>query len=949
MIKPNRMKTQRWLAVLATLLLLSVSGGMPARASAAEGPTASVRELRERAMRNFSQGEFDAAIPDFEELTKALGESKDSNVRMGLDTIYYDLSLSYFFTANFSSAEQAFRNYIKKYPNGANTANAYVYVADCLRLSGSNKKAIAAYEDALKRYSYPSDLLTDIYSSIAQCDLAEDNWDAARRPLFHAFRTAPDALRRGRSATLLATAYLKTLSMEKIYLMVPFLLQRDSLASRSIAFNMAALEAGDKLFQDEHYREAFWLHRLVFPHDMVQARTEAFRDYLQKCVDMEKKSLTDPRKLMRMQEWIGETEAELKALEGMENYDTELEYRIARGYMEAQRHREARELFLHLSESGGKEKAEEALYLAFVCSSRLPPWGRAYEIGKQYMAKYPAGQWYDELTLLMGQMYAKESNWAEVIRHLDAVLLARPNHQSAVDCLFLLGYANFMEEHFDMAVARMNELVTRFPQSELVSGAIYWTAMARMFGGSYEEACAAFDNLLAHHPDVMYTEDALFRRAICNYALGQFDKADTRLAGFIKEYSKSKLVPEAWMTRGDIAGAQGRTTDSVLAYQHATEFPDDLLNIEHYNHCAFQAGQILFDAKRFPEARSHYLRYIERNRAESNIPLAVYWIGRTFIETGEPLGAARYYKDAVLKYGVDRKQIGVDMILDEWVATTHKLPADKARLAWNDFQQSLRDARDKGDKVGTLRLTRVLMFHPDIKPNERETILVSLLHAGNITNASPAVLETMLDGAISHGLTNLAVAVADDIVKEFTETDYALNARLFLAKHDIDMVHATADQDQARGWRADAIRHLDVIRNVFASSEEAAQALLMLGVLYREDGKNPEAEKCYEDVLAVRAWGKYWPEALYNRGLCTEARKEYGKATAYYERMYVMYSKFRPWTAKAYVRRAECLHRIYEDNKAIETLKEMIGFEDLAQYPEYEQAKQMLAKLEARQ
>jgi TolA-binding protein len=940
----------RWRKAVGVGLLLGACLLWPALASAqgaGGGMQQSVREIREKAFRCFGQGEFDAAIPEYEQLVQIFSETKDPTIRMGLEQTYYNLGLCYFFTANFAGAEKSFLNYVKKYPNAAHTAEAYVYIADCRRLTAKNDEAIKAYYDVLKRYEFGADMKTDIYYSIAQCHLVRDDWGAARGPLYKAFRWAPDSLRRNRAATHLATAYLKTRSLEKIYPMVPYLLQRDSLAARSISFNMAALEAGDALFSDERYREAFWVHRMIYPHDEVLVRTEAFLEYLQKRVELEKQNLTDPRRLMRLQEWVGETEAEIKAMNEMENYDSELEYRIARGYMEALRYREARELFLHLSVVGGKEKAEESLYLAFACSTRLLPWSRAYEIGRQYMEKYPAGQWYDELSLMMGQMYAKEQNWTEVVSHLTSVLQNHPNHQSAVECLFLLGYAHFMEEQFPQAVARFRELRKRFQGTELMNGAIYWTAMALMFQSNYEEAGKEFDDLRARHPEAQYAEDSSFRRAICHYALGQFEAADSRLAAFIQAQPESKLTPEAWMTRGDIAGAQARVDEAVRHYQRAMEYKEALLNIEHYNHCAFQAGQMLYDAKKFREAGAHYKRYIDRNRAESNIPLAIYWIGRTLMETGEPVGAARYYKDAVLKYGTDRKQIGVDMILDEWVATTHKLPADQARSAWNELRQSLQVAQTANDQVGILRLTRVQLFHPDLQTVERELTMDKLLQRENVTNASPAVLETMLDGAIRRGQTNLAVAVAQNIIAEFTETDYALNARLFLARNNIELLR-TAPPEKAKALREEAIKHLDLIRTVFASNEEAAQALMLLGRLYREDNQVDEADKCYEAALSVRTWGKYWPEALYGRGLCAEARKEFLKATAYYERIYVMYGKYRDWTAKAYLRRAECLHRAYESNKARDTIQEMLKTEDLATYPECEQAKQLLTKLEPR-
>jgi TolA-binding protein len=927
----------RWRGIALAVLALA--------AVAVRAQEATVRELREGAFKKFSEGRFDDAIPDFAQLIQILGDSKQSQVQMGMEIVFYDLALCHFLTGNFTEANKAFTAYIKKYPHGIHTHEAYVYIADALRFGSKYSDAIKAYFTALKRFSYAPDLRTDIYSSMARCYLALDDWPAARAPLRKAFACAPDSLRRNRAATLLATAYLKTLDMENIYRMVPFLLQRNSLASRSVAFNMAALEAGDSLFQDERYREAFWIHRLVYPHDEVQVRTESFLEYLQKMLAYEQRSVTDPRRLMRLQEWIGETEGELKALGEIENYDTDLFYRTARGYMEALRYREACELFLHLHEKGGQEMAEESMFYAFYCASRVLPWSRAYALGKQYMEDYPSGRWYDDLSLLMGQMYGKEQNWAEVIRHFTAVLQVRPNHTQAAECLFLMGYAHFMEEQFEQAVARLQELRQRFPQSELLDGATYWCAMASMFHGQYEPAARDFDVLLMEYPNCTYVTDAAFRRAVCNYALGQFRLADERLNAFLKAHPDGKLAAEAWMTRGDIAGAEARIDDAVQHYQRAMEMPPEHLNIEYYNHCAFQAGQILFDAKKFPAARGHYLRYIERNRPESNVPLAVYWVGRTLLELGEPEGAARYYKDAVLRYGADRKETGVDLILDEWVATTHRLRADQARSAWEGIARTVRESVRAGDQVAALRFTRLMMFQPEIVATERERLLSSLLQPENITNASPSVLESMLDGAAERGQTNLAVSVAQEIIRVFTETDYALNARLYLARVAIAAAR-DAPEALAKALRDEAIKHLDVVRNVFASSDEAAQALLLLGQLFLQNDKPGGAEPCFDAVLQVRGWSANWPEALYGRGLCAEARKEYLKATAYYERIYVMYTRYRPWVAKAYLRRAECLHRAYEDGKAIETLREMLANPDLTSFPESAAAQKLLTRLE---
>ena len=267
--------------------------------------------------------------------------------------------------------------------------------------------------------------------------------------------------------------------------------------------------------------------------------------------------------------------------------------------------------------------------------------------------------------------------------------------------------------------------------------------MVQLANRNYGEAGKELEELLMHHPDARYLEDASYRLAVCDYARGQFDAADARLAALLKAHPESGLAAGAW-------------------------------------------------------------------------------------------------------------------------------------------------------------LTRVLLRHPDLSGGEREACLDRLLQPGSITNGSPAVLQAMLDGAVQHGQTNLAVALAQDLSTEFS------------------------------------------------GDPAAAEALLRLGRMFREDGRGSRADKCYEAILAVAAWGKWWPEALYGRGLCAEAGQDLPAAAGHYERIFrTCATTSRDWTARAFLRCADCLHRAHEDGKARAALQEFLAADDLAQFPEYEQGRQLLARLEA--
>ena len=909
---------------------------------------ATTRELRQAANEKLRVGDFMGAIPDLQQLIEYMGESTDDRVIRSMEPIFYNLGICYFFVGQFGEAEDAFRKYMKKYPRTIRTKNALLYIADSIRFRNQLEKAIKAYEECLRKHGdrYTNDLLTDIYSSIARCYLADGRWKDAIEPLQMTYRVSPDFVRRNWAATLMTTAFLKDLDLDKIYPLTPFILRRNSFASRSIAFNLAALEAGDELFADERYRDALWVHRMVYPHDMVLLRSEEYLEYLQKQAEIIRQTPGDPRRLMRIQESIGELEEEIKAIQSIDNYDLELHSRVARGYMEMMRYWEAREIFLYLHSIADPEMAEESLYQAFRCSSQLLPWARAYKEGLDYMEKYPGGTYYDPISLAIGQMYAKEQNWPKVIEHLKKALEVSPDHESAAACYFLIGYASFMEELLPQAVEYFTMIVTKFPANDLVAPSTYWIGMAELFQGEYARAAPAFDRVLEDFPDCMYVEDTSFRRAVCDYGMNAMEPAEARLAAFMETYPKSKLISEATMMRADIAGALGEIDKAISFYKRAMTYDD--LNIEYYNHCAFQTGRILKDEERWEEMRSHYLQYIERDREGSNKPLAVYWVGIALWNTDEQAGALRFYREACETYGADRKAIGVDMILDEWVGRTKRSTKGQAAAAWTELQGSLTKALSEKNKAMELRLKRVLLFHPKLKEGDRERVLNAISKEANLPHASPAVLAAMLDHAIKSKNKEFAQKVAQHIVDEFTETDYALSARGVLAEMWIEAGRKAGSRKQANALYAEAIKHLDVIRTVFATSDEAAEAIIMLADIYRQQEKYEEADKCYKQVLGVRQWKKLWPKALYALGESSVEQKRFENAANYFQRIYVMYLHYKKWSAKAYLRHAECLRRIYQNEKAQAVLEEMLKNPDLRTMPEARDAEDLFKRLGGR-
>ncbi len=926
-IKPYGGKLFKGVCFFGAVVFLSLS--IPVNAQMT--PT----EVRAAANEALFRGAYEEAVPLLQQLVSWFADSETASVVAWMENIYYSLGVSHFVLGNFEPAREVFEEYLKRYRHGPNASRVAVYRGDAFRFDNMLEEALGAYRFALETYRYNRDWLADINSCMAKCHLAEERWTQAIPHLKEVYLNAPDWDRRNWAASLLAMSYLKDRDLDKVYDMMPVLLRPDSFASRSIALNMAALEAGDELFAEEHYRDALWVYRIVYPHDMLTLNCRAYIDYQERRAERLRRMADRIRELIRTQENIGQAEQELEALQEIDHYDDELFYRIARSSMEIRRYREARDLFYHLYERRIPERYEECLYLAFTCAAHIVPFLEAFDYGHEFMRVFPEGEYYDTVSLMLGQLYARVHDWPQVLAVLHEAVEVSPEHAQMVDCMFLIGYASFMEELFEEAVHWLSSMMERFPASDLREEGTYWWAMALLFDGKYEEAVPVFEEVIRDFPDGAYAQDAAFRRATCLYGLAEYERAEEALLSFIRRYPESALLPEAYVLIGDIAGVYGELEKAVDWYRRVL---GTRVNIELYNHAMFRAGEMLLDDLReWQRTIDHFHDYLEESRSGANIPLAMYFVGSAMWMLDRRAEALEFYQDGIVKYANDREAIGVDLLIEEWISKTRQAEPEEASHAWDEMRRLFRSASEEQKWTKMLRIQQILYYEPGIPESRREGIKRFLVDERQIPRAGVSGLEMILDHALQNEDLDLAEKAAREIIRVFTETDAALMARMFMA----DLAIGREDYDEA-------ITHLDIVREVFATHPQAAEALLTLGEVYRLKGDYEKADKAYSDVLGVQDWRDKWPRALYGRGETAREQRLFAKAAVYYERIYVMYTYYEEWVARAYLARAECLLSLRNQRGAMEVLEEMLARSDLRNYPEYSQGEELLQELKAR-
>lgn len=893
-------------------------------------------ETRLAATVALTSGNYEEAIIHLGQLVEWYKDSEQKTIVAVLGEVYYNLGLSHLLVGAFQPAEQTFLTYMKRYPHGPYADQVAVLIGDVRRYQRAFDKALKAYEEASTRYGLTNDLYVDCNVGIARCHLAEDRWAPAIPALIQVYRRAPDFTRRNWAATMLAISYLRERKPEMLYPIMTVLLQPESFTSRSVAYNMVALEVADEFFAEEHYRQALWIYRLVYPYDVISLNSTLHEERLNNQLLRVRSNPRNPRPILRIQESLGDIEAEMEALSKVENYDAMLQFRVARAYMEVLRYREARDLFHQIHKDGQEEFSEQALYLALVCASRTFPLETTIEIGKTYMKDYPNGTYYDEASVLLGQVYVGQKDWTNTLSTLSEALSVHPEHSYISECLFMLGYASFMEEQFTDSVNWLQRLNREFPNNDRYIDAEYWIAMAFLFDKKFEEAIPHFLTVIENDPEGPYHEDASFRYASCEYGLSHFEETEQLLLNFLQQYPESKLAGESYVMLGDIAGTFGDPLTALARFRRVPQFGEQV-NIELYNHASFRMGEMLNDLGEYEEMIRHFKEYIERAREGSNIPQALYWIGHAYWQQDERDRALAFYLASIEKYGTNRMELGIDLILEDWVGKVSALPPASQEEAWRNLGR-LHDKAMRDHQISlAMRLKRIMMYDPNLSDGEKNNIRLSLLNRRLIEHASMSNLQFMMGEAIKLGDQDLALVVAQEIIAVFPETDAGMEARLLLAR-DL-LAHDKPDE---------ALLHLTIIREQFPGSDLAAQALIAIGRLHAVAGRHEESDQAYQDLLGVREWRSYWPEALYGRGENARAAREYERASAFYERIYVLYSGSEDWTAKAYLARAECLQEMNEIQKATEVLDEFLAQHTLEGLPEYATAKTLLQRLRRR-
>lgn len=893
-------------------------------------------EVKTHAGLHVNSRAWEEALPHIEELVLRLEFTEEEAAWKILEWAMFQRGVAQMETDRLQAAITSFKQYIKRWPKGIYLRHAYLLQGECfasLEKWDDVRQVMAVFLriPTLRNRDrvWGSQLVGESY-------FREKKWRESVKPLAYVVENAARRDARTLAAVQVTTALVKIEDFEALFTFLPYVYRTS--ARYDIDLNLALIEAGDRNYGSDRYVYAIALYRLI------HFKPELVRNLERRIAEVERRSVTiwreegldfaqKSRLVRSLKRQIRDYKGQEKELREVPDYDQEVIIRMAQTYLNLERYWEALIQFRRVFDVyPDHELAEQGLYSAYATALEMGLEERALKEGYDYLEAFPGGEYWESLTVSLGQLHVKRTEYAECIALAESALDLKPEHRLRPNLLYLMGYSHFNLNQHEQALARFGAILADHPESAFVEDASYWHPMTYLFLQQYTPSREEFAHFLQTYPESHYLEDASFRYAVGLYGEGDYSASHEQLSTFLTAYPESRLAGEAYCMLGDIT-ASWTQLDKALA--HYAKVPDVAANMTEINYAAFQAARVYELEQRFDGIIDLFRDYLRRYDQDGNVSQALYWIGNAYMKSDRPDEAFDTFFSGFTRYGNDPKRYGIDMIIRDLVVEHDALKTLDAHIR---FMKKLYRALGKARKTDerTLNLRLVTLFAEVTEPGaDRDRLIAVLMNPRNIEAASPLTLTVMGREAAARGKEDLTREAHRALLERFGDSDFTLDALSGLADVEI----SAGRFEEAEALLAELIRR-------YPRQPAAGAAQKRLGDIARLQGHNESAILAYNTLLSVREWrGPLFPEALYWIGVCHLDAGNPREAFAHFQRIYLLYSAHREWSARGYLKSAECLLELNQKPDAISTLEEMLADESLRDLPEFGAARETLEKL----
>lgn len=910
---------QWWLCRLIAVVVSVLLGGV---VPSVRGQTA--EELLVAGAAAFSAGNYAAAESAFTRFLGDYGASPEAAPQ--LERVLRLTGVCQIQLGRFEPALETIQRYLREHPRGEK-AEEFAFWAGVVQLKlGEGPRAFAAFEQYLQHHP-SSPRAEDARFNLGLALLRQDKF---RELADHYAKNAPQRPDLRWQAALLRVHALAESgaldqALEALAAADPLGPGADTLAS----YHLLALNLGNLLMESGQPRKALSAFQRVWSRTRIATRQKTRLEAVQAEIA---RQAADPRsagsyEAARMRETAARIAAELERMEKIPDYDTALQFRMARCFIELERHREA---WLVLGRMAARLPDSDLLAQAdaarAVCLVRMERWGEAVEAADAYARRFPESKSLPDVLYLKAESQMRLLEYAGA--HATFTDLARrfPGHAQASRADFLAGYALLSQEKNAEAEKHFDALLERAPQGSFAEQAAYWRGMAIHFAKDYPRSREAFGKFLEDHPRSGRTADAAFRRAQALFNQKQFTEAYKELEAFLKKHPGSLPFDEACNLLGDCYLAMGEIERGLEAYARVSGRDARLLE-----YGLFRKGQALKAQEDFEGMRDHFQKFIQERPRSPRLSEALAQLAWAHRRLDRPEKAREIYWKALAEHGNDPEAAAVEDML-RTLGRMHREPSERQAFA---ARLSDLEAEAAAEGRATLAARALWMRAQLAAPTDPELAVRLRLRAAEIQD--PRQLSPLLLADFGDALRGAGQAQKAETYYRTLLTWYPRSLLKDRAYAGLGLLARSQGKDKA------ALDHFARFEREAAQSPLMAEVLRARADLLVERGQVDDAVKDLEAVLALpAAKGRPWVEALYRIGEIRLKQGDPQRAVPYFQRIYVMYGRWTDLVAKAYWQSGQAFEKLNMPAEAVKTYQEFTGQQHLSGTPEFGKAQERL-------
>ena len=815
--------------------------------------------------------------------------------------------------------------------------------------------AEVAWKDDPTVYSIADLLILNMTLGNAYHELGKD--DLAIEPFTYVIEYTANDTHKGYAIMQVVNGLIEEKNFERLTLWIPQLYRTD--ARYDIRVNIALMKAATALFDAGEYDNALPLYRMILPRGELIAH-HALRIYelqleagivtlaqipTEYRVQIDETLFGRRETVVAVEEFwaegdrnnadlnktpeLIELEQLVKTLQELPPYENEVLYRNAYLYDAVTRPWEAVRFFDRVyNDDPDGNLGERSFYEVIrLLLDPLDQRAEAEQRGFAFLKAKNEGMLPRQVAYLLTGYYQQNKLLPESKILLPYIENFAPSSDSSIlkyDCelYYMQAIADLVMMEYEQAEAAFKKVLTAFPGSHQEDNASYWHALSLMYLQKYEGALAEFEAYPKKFPKGTWLASAAFQSGTCLFGLEKYDEAKIRFTTVIDHHSDSPVFPDACSLRGDIYGSEGMLDEAVLDYQTAIA---TARNEKQAKYATFQMANVFEAEDRYDEIILAVDDYLTRYGDEAEIALGIFWIGKTKVNQGLIDEAVQSYFEAIVQYGGDLEQGGVDSMIAELVKLS-RIRLSSAQRA--ELRSGANAVIAQTDSL-TLQL-RLRAMLAEIDRTEIELGKQLIAELPDLGNAAPPVLSVISKASFELEDYSRAEEILEVFVKQFADSEFMRPA---FRLRGFELFKA-GEYDEALKLIADA-------QGRYGTDYDVAWAQLMKGEIQIRQGNFDEAVETLTAVLNVTGWrGESYAEATVRLGQAEEAAGNLLKAHGWYQRAYVQYKGYDggKWAADAYLGSARCLKELGYTQEAHNTYRAMLFDKYINTTPQAEQA-----------